>query len=167
MNSSMFKKRRYKKYTRKNKKTIKRRKPKKTFRKRKSTRNRNKKQIGGGDWLSKTSEEVVENPKCPICLRSFIPEPDSTPEQIEQAVYRAGCGHIFHNNCVLRICQYPNESQKKCPICRTPLTEDCNDVWAFRNRRMHDHDDPNSDNIIHEIFNNEEVENIYKNQPPV
>jgi hypothetical protein len=163
----MFKKRGYKKYTRKNKKTIKKRKPKKTFRKRKSTRNRNKKQIGGGRWLSKTSEEVVEKPVCPICLRSFIPEPDSTPEQVEQAIYRAECGHIFHNNCLLRVCQNI-ESRKKCPMCREPLTEDCNDVWAFRNRRMHDDNDPNDPNhIIHEIFDNEEVENIYNNQPPV
>lgn len=166
MENSVFRgkirnKRAYKKYTRKNKKTTKKRKPKKTFRKRKSSRNRNKKQKGGGEWLSKTSEELVENPMCPICLKSFIPKPDSTPEQVEQATYRATCGHIFHNNCLLRVCENRNENQKKCPICREPLVEDCIDVWAFRNRRMHDPNDPNS---IHEHFNDEEIENIYNSQ---
>ena len=122
--------------------------------KQKTTRHhKTKKHIGGGEWLNSKDEAVVENVSCPICLENFLDTPN-------QAIYKSDCGHIFHNDCVLRVCEGPIE-KRICPMCRTPLKDDCSDVYAFRNKAMASPDD---DDENAPVFEDEEIQTIYENQ---
>ncbi len=118
-----------------------------------TTHHKTKKHIGGGEWLNSKDEAVVENVSCPICLENFLDTPN-------QAIYKSDCGHIFHNDCVLRVCEGPIE-KRICPMCRTPLKDDCSDVYAFRNKAMASQDD---DDENAPVFEDEEIQTIYENQ---
>jgi len=91
---------------------------------------RNKKYLGGGDWIDNDLPE-----ECPICLLKF----NETPEL---AVYETKCGHKFHNNCLNTTCITAEKAGlvPKCPLCRADLeTKDsyqCTDVWAFANKAL-------------------------------
>ncbi len=97
---------------------------------------------GGGKWLNQHDPAVLDNTLCPICYAEFKDTP-------EQAIYQTRCNHIFHNDCILAVC---NLMQWYCPICRRPLSEgDCTDVYAFKEKVL----DENT-------FNNEpEIQKIY------
>ena len=110
-----------------------------------------KKQNAGGDWLNSKDSKLIENDTCPICLEKFADTPD-------KAIYKTDCGHIFHNDCILEICEQKN-GDAKCPICRKPLENDCNDVYAFKEKvlgRMEKPDEP--------YFEDSEIQNIYEKQ---
>ena len=119
----------------------------------KSKHHKTKKHIGGGEWINSRDATVVENVSCPICLENFLDTPN-------QAIYKSDCGHIFHNNCVLRVCEGPIE-KRICPMCRTPLKDDCSDVYAFRHKAMVNQDD---DDENAPVFEDEEIQTIYENQ---
>jgi hypothetical protein len=95
---------------------------------------------GGGKWLNQHNPGVLENTLCPICYAEFKDTP-------EQAIYQTQCGHIFHNDCILAVC---NLMQWNCPICRRPLSEgDCTDVYAFKEK------------VIGDNFNDPEIQKLY------
>jgi hypothetical protein len=119
----------------------------------KSKHHKTKKHIGGGEWINSRDASVVENVSCPICLENFLDTPN-------QAIYKSDCGHIFHNNCMLRVCEGPIE-KRICPMCRTPLKDDCSDVYAFRHKAMVNQDD---DDENAPVFEDEEIQTIYENQ---
>ena len=119
----------------------------------KSKYHKTKKHIGGGEWINSRDATVVENVSCPICLENFLDTPN-------QAIYKSDCGHIFHNNCVLRVCEGPIE-KRICPMCRTPLKDDCSDVYAFKHKAMVNQDD---DDENAPVFEDEEIQTIYENQ---
>jgi hypothetical protein len=111
--------------------------------KRKATKKIYKKNYkGGGKWLNQHDPAVLDNTICPICYAEFKDTP-------EQAIYQTRCKHIFHNDCLLAVC---NLMQWYCPICRQPLSEgDCTDVYAFKEKVL----DENT-------FNNEpDIQKIY------
>jgi hypothetical protein len=119
---------------RKNKTQKKRRNGRKMTKRNKYTRNfrtiRNKKYLGGGNWIDNNLPE-----ECSICLLKFSETP-------ELAVYETKCGHKFHNNCLNNTC-ISGENQgivPKCPLCRAVLETDdlyqCTDVWAFANKAL-------------------------------
>ena len=120
-------------------KTIKRKSIKKM---RSIKKNGNKRKYkGGGKWLNHQNPGVLENTLCPICLAEF----EDTPKQ---AIYQTECGHIFHNDCILAVC---NLMQWHCPLCRQPLSEnDCTDVYAFKEKALGDYG-----------FNDPEIRKIY------
>jgi hypothetical protein len=46
-------------------------------------------------------------------------------------------------------------------MCRTPLKDDCSDVYAFRHKAMVNQDD---DDENAPVFEDEEIQTIYENQ---
>ena len=118
----------------------------------KSKHHKTKKYIGGGEWINSRDEAVTENVSCPICLENFIDTPN-------QAIYKSDCGHIFHNNCMLRVCD-SNEENPLCPLCRKPLADDCNDVYAFKEKVLGRINAAEGE----PYFEDEEIQNIYENQ---
>jgi rubrerythrin len=109
---------------------------------RRTTKNTHKNYYGGGDWIP--NKKINNNDRCSICNQIFEPN---------LAVYKTDCGHLFHNNCLNDKCE-TNRNNWYCPICGEPITEDqCTDVWAFKNKAMHERD-----------FNDNQVKGIYINQ---
>jgi len=88
---------------------------------------------GGGEWID--NETIPEDDICSSCNKEFSKTP-------EQAVYKTDCGHLFHNNCLNKICikSEHNGVTPKCPICSEELynenSDQCTDVWAFANKAL-------------------------------
>jgi hypothetical protein len=106
---------------------------------------------GGGNWVNSKDDVVVEDAMCPICHENFAETPN-------QAIYKSVCGHVFHNDCMLQVCQLPLD-KRICPMCRKPLEDDCSDVYAFKNKALVD-----PDNEEAPYFEDIEIQNIYENQ---
>ena len=106
---------------------------------------------GGGNWVNSKDDVVVEDAMCPICHENFAETPN-------QAIYKSVCGHVFHNDCMLQVCQLPLD-KRICPMCRKPLEDDCSDVYAFKNKALVD-----PDNEEAPYFKDIEIQNIYENQ---
>jgi len=106
---------------------------------------------GGGNWVNSKDDVVVEDAMCPICHENFAETPN-------QAIYKSDCGHVFHNDCMLQVCQLPLD-KRICPMCRKPLEDDCSDVYAFKNKALVD-----PDNEEAPYFEDIEIQNIYENQ---
>ena len=122
------------------------------FRIQKQKRSKTKKHIGGGEWLNNKDESLVENDSCPICLENFLDTPN-------QAIYKSECGHIFHNDCMLRVCD-SDVKNPLCPLCRKPLENDCNDVYAFKEKALGRIDAADGE----PYFADAEIQTIYENQ---
>ena len=122
------------------------------FRIQKQKRSKTKKHIGGGEWLNNKDESLVENDSCPICLENFLDTPN-------QAIYKSECGHIFHNDCMLRVCD-SDVKNPLCPLCRKPLENDCNDVYAFKEKALGRIDAAHGE----PYFADAEIQTIYENQ---
>jgi hypothetical protein len=118
----------------------------------KSKHHKTKKHIGGGEWINSRDATVVENVSCPICLENFLDTPN-------QAIYKSDCGHIFHNDCVLRVCD-SDVKNPLCPLCRKPLENDCNDVYAFKEKALGRIDAADGE----PYFADAEIQTIYENQ---
>jgi len=62
-------------------------------------------------WLK--IDEYIHDDVCSICQDEY---------GIEQAIYKTGCGHRFHNDCLVNYCLHSiNEEEHgelKCPFCR-------------------------------------------------
>jgi len=119
---------------------------------RKSRTTRNKKYVGGGDWID--NDTLPKEDICPICHEEFSKTP-------EQAIYKTDCGHVFHNNCLNNMCESneKNNSNQVCPICRADLytekSDQCTDVWAFANEAL-DTKDLDAKNLA-----------LYEGKPPI
>ena len=50
--------------------------------------------------------------ECPICLDVFTDE---------HPAFKLDCEHEYHKNCIIQVAQI---GDKKCPLCRRPLTID-------------------------------------------
>ena len=137
------KRRRVKKYIKKNHQKTKKNKYSKT--------RRNKKYVGGGDWIN--NNDLPKEDICPICHDEFSKTP-------EQAVYKTDCSHSFHNDCLNNVCNAAerNNATPVCPLCRANLinakSDQCTDVWAFKNKALDE-----------ESLHNPGVREIYENQP--
>ena len=71
------------------------------------------------------SQSLVPKDNCAICRENLRNQ--------RKAVYRTECGHYFHNNCLLELCDAPRPGPLLCPICRTVLDEsNCHEVFAFK-----------------------------------
>ena len=99
---------------------------------------RNKKYSGGGTWIDVDNDDTFNaDDECPICFNTFSETP-------ELAVYKTYCGHIFHNNCLNRVCD--SARAPRCPICRSelekaaignePVRSDCNEVDVFASKAL-------------------------------
>jgi hypothetical protein len=145
------KKRKTKKHS-KSKKKHKKQKTKKNKKRNKRQSRKNKTFRGGGRWID--NETIPEEDICPICFDDFSETPD-------QAVYKTDCGHVFHNNCLNKVCEINEKSnvEPTCPICRADLNTDksdqCTDVWAFANKRL-DTKDLDAKNLA-----------LYEGKPPM
>jgi len=54
----------------------------------------------------------------------------------DAVLYVVPCGHLFHNNCLLAMCE---KGQAVCPISGKRLLEHVSeDVWAFKNKAFTD-----------------------------
>jgi len=100
---------------------------------------RNKKYSGGGTWIVLDNDNNFNaDDECPICFQSFSETPNL-------AVYKTYCGHIFHNNCLNRVCESAR-GVPSCPICRSelekaaignePARADCTEVYTFATKRL-------------------------------
>jgi hypothetical protein len=142
----------------KKRKNKKRKSKKRKSKKRKSNKNnktkRNKRKYkrkrtfrGGGTWID--NEKIPEEDICPICHEEFSKTP-------EQAVYKTDCGHLFHNNCLNRVCETSekNSITPTCPLCREDLnnenSDQCTDVWAFANKALDTNDLDTKNKAIYE-----------------
>ena len=111
--------------------------------------------VGGGEWID--SETLPEEDICPICHEEFSKTP-------EQAVYKTDCGHVFHNNCLNRLCETSekNSITPKCPLCREDLynekSDQCTDVWAFANKALDTNDLDSKNKAIYEAQPDERVD---------
>jgi len=129
-----------------------RRLTRKSRKSRKSIIRRNKKYVGGGEWID--NDTLPKEDICPICHEEFSKTP-------EQAVYKTDCGHVFHNNCLNNMClsNEKNNSNQVCPICRADLntekSDQCTDVWAFANEAL-DTKDLDAKNLA-----------LYEGKPPI
>ena len=98
-------------------------------------------------WLDTT--QYNPDDICSICLQKYT---------TTKGVYKTDCGHIFHNDCLIQLCDSKKENitEVPCPICRAniPYTT-CMDVWAFKEHAL----DTSSFN------GNEHLLKIY-NKPP-
>ena len=75
-----------------------------------------------GSWLS--PNQYTPNDECAICLQSL---------GTTQAIFKTPCNHIFHNDCLVTLCDTEN-GEPRCPICRRELGyEMCLDVDCFKN----------------------------------
>jgi hypothetical protein len=115
---------------------------------------RNKKYLGGGDWI--VNDNLPDEDICPICHEKFSETP-------EQAIYKTDCNHVFHNNCLNEICIRSETGGVKptCPICRKELDlNECTDMWAFKEGVL---DTDGLKPEIKEIYDNQEtIENKEK-----
>ena len=106
------------------------RKIRKTTRKtRKTTIKKRKynKKMNGGELVQLTDEQASDD--CPICYNSFGTTEeirDNTNNIIDKRIFRTNCNHLFHIGCLYRVCSNNN---KTCPICRTPLRNQCDEMW--------------------------------------
>ena len=110
--------------------------------------------MGGGEWLNSKDPELIVQEVCPICLEKF----NETPNK---AIYKSDCGHIFHNDCLVKVCEGTDMEKMNCPLCRKPLEDDCNDVYAFREKVLGRQYAPEGA----PYFSDPEIQNIYENQP--
>jgi len=93
---------------------------------------RNKKYLGGGNWIDVDNDDTFNaDDECPICLQRFSDTPDL-------AIYKTDCNHTFHNNCLNRTCFIAERAGNDpvCPYCRTYLDMQYTDVYAFRNKAL-------------------------------
>ena len=58
--------------------------------------------------------KCVVDEECPICLTNML---DSKVKYLK-------CGHCFHIKCVKTLASSRFPSRHKCPVCRTPYTDD-------------------------------------------
>ena len=107
---------------------------------------------GGGKWVNKDHPDLANQSTCPICLDEFSDTPN-------KAIYKASCGHLFHNNCLLEHCD-ARHGNADCPICRANLGTDCMDVYAFKEKAI---DNPEGRPLFD---GDEEVLKIYNEQEP-
>ena len=135
---------------RKSKKNI-RRSKKKIRKSNKKTRRSKKNFIGGGDWINYRDNILENQPTCPICTDSFGDNPN-------KAIYITNCKHLFHNDCLLELCDHTN-GEAVCPICRADLDMACTDVWAFKNKVLGNMDGS------HIFAGDNDILNIYDTQP--
>ena len=77
---------------------------------------------GGRDSYVIRKNTVVANSLCPICRQILL-------EDISK--YKASCGHFFHKNCLLSLCETQVENQF-CPLCSTPLQSDCLNITSIQ-----------------------------------
>lgn len=125
-------------------------------------RNKNKsRRFRGGSrsyergWI--TSDMVAADEVCPICVERFSETP-------EKAIYVTACRHLFHNNCLNSACEAHSQMlqgplgdfEYTCPICRTELENDCEDVWAFQRKAL-------GQKSVNKLLEN--VKTIYLAQP--
>jgi Ring finger domain len=100
---------------------------------------RNKKYSGGGTWIDVDNDDTFyADDECPICFQTF-----SDTQNL--AIYKTYCGHIFHNNCLNRVCDSARGTPR-CPICRSelekaaignePARADCNEVHDFASKEL-------------------------------
>ena len=140
---------RKRKYSRKNKTKI--------TRKKKYIKKYIKKQKGGRPWV--TYADADRNDICVLCNNKFYDTP-------EKAIYKTNCDHLFHNDCLNKLCE-ENNGDLMCPTCHQDNI-DCMDIWAFKNKRL---GNPNgerppglADDAIFEIYN--ETTGVAKNKKP-
>ena len=74
-------------------------------------------------WLA--PPEYNPDDICPICQDRF---------GTTTAVYKTNCKHIFHNNCLLKVCE--SQRRRECPLCRKDIDEDCGYVRAFKENAL-------------------------------
>ena len=110
------------------------RKNTRTSRKQRNQR-KQRKQRGGGTF--KLGASLASDEICNICFATFA----ETPELV--AFTTKACKHTFHAKCLVQWCEAVPPGQaivdmdtKGCPTCRTPLKEDCMQVWAFLNKAL-------------------------------
>ena len=139
-----------KRLLRKSKRHIKKRKTNKKYKLTKKTRHSRRKVKGGGKWTN--VKTLPGDDICPICLNKFSETPNN-------AVYTTNCGHHIHNDCLEEVCKQKGE-ESPCPICRTPLSMDCMDVWAFKNKALGNPNKPDDAPL-----DDDEINKIYNEQP--
>jgi hypothetical protein len=94
-------------------------------------------------WIDSTQYDEKE--PCPICHEKYGKT---------KGIYRASCGHIFHNDCLNDYCDHLN-GVIVCPLCRKDVGNLCIDVWAFKEKAL-------SNNSGEPLFNgNKEILNAY------
>jgi len=94
---------------------------KKIIKKKKTTRKKLYKSKGGGKLIY--VKNVDTNDICPICHETF----SSTPHL---KIYETNCKHMFHNDCIINVCE--RIGSKSCPICRTSLGNQCDQIDDFK-----------------------------------
>lgn len=72
-------------------------------------------------WLDPS--QYNPNDECPICYDEY---------GTTQGVYMTECNHIFHNDCLYDLCKLSATGLINCPLCRTELSTDCDDVYGFK-----------------------------------
>jgi len=100
-------------------------KSKRSYTKRKVERKRktSKKfsRISGGKKFSKKNRKqkggVEDGDQCAICL---------APLNDESTITRLICKHMFHKNCISKVCEYERTPYRdcKCPMCRETISTD-------------------------------------------
>ena len=118
--------------------------------------------------------KITDDADCPLCLQKFTDTRD-------QAIYRSGCCKVlFHNDCLLSMCERKDREDKvqtqrriagqefrdiitNCPICRFDnIDSECTDVYAFRRKEL---GDPNDAPVFTKL--SKHIIDIYKNQPDI
>ena len=119
---------------------------KSTRKQRKSTRKQRKsrRQKGGKEEGWSRSSEFPTDEVCSICLENLSTQP---------VVYTTECGHTFHNNCLNDSC----DVKATCPYCRRNIDNDCNSVYAFKEKVLGRSGSPNTP-----YFTDEVIQKFYK-----
>ena len=79
----------------------------------------------GGRWVSYS--DVDRNDICRLCNKKFYDTPD-------KAIYITNCDHLFHNNCLNKLCE-ENNGELTCPTCHQDEIN-CMGIWAFEKKRL-------------------------------
>jgi len=111
-----------------------------------------------------SNNNVKYSPNGLYVAQDGVPEDDcgiysDSLKDPKKAVYKLGCGHFFHNNCLDEYCNVEAEKANpdtKCPICRTPFNpNECNTFYAFKEKLF-------DDQSVNDLP--EEVKEIYEKQ---
>jgi hypothetical protein len=150
----------YHKFKKTNKTSKKKKYTKKNYKITKKKYNRRLIRGGNESWPNDSwgTANQISDPEeiCPICFEKFKNTPD-------KAIFKTSCGHKFHNDCL-----YEWHDQATCPSCRTDISSDFNNIYAFKNKRLgtYNPETGQENPITAADFNgNEEVFRIYNEQP--
>ena len=73
---------------------------------------------------------MSEIPLCAICHED-LEDTDNIPV--------LSCNHKFHDKCLVEVCNYKNNVDVSCPICRSDITQTCmtiNPITPFVNKHL-------------------------------